>query len=254
MLQILKREKIKNKASRLMNKTGFVFIILFVFFQINKIENTNSFLSQQAISEGLFFSVDKNFHSDLIKPGDVVINEIMWMGSDVDEKDEWIELRNMIDGEIDISNWRVKGLTKGAGENAHLQIPNGYSIKANGYFLIIREKWNKTAINLKEDLDKSEGMTNKSSMDISDEGEKLELVDQNWQTIDIAWKDNEEWPAGEDGEEKRSMQRGTEPEDGQDSENWFTCFDENCNEEKFWKEAGGNNHGTPGEENLFNFE
>jgi hypothetical protein len=254
-----KNEKMRIKKSTFKSikwLSALVFFLLLVF-TLNQIKKTSSLFKDEAVVEGITFSTgywSEEEDEEEIEPGDVVINEIMWMGSDVDEKDEWIELRNMTDEEIDISNWRIEGLAKGAGEKAHLQIPNGYSIEANGYFLILSKKWNKTAINLDEDLDKSEGMTNKASMDISDEGEKLELVDQNWQIIDTAWKDNEEWPAGEDGEEKRSMQRNLDPKDGQNSDNWFSCLDENCNKEKFWKESEGNNYGTPGEENLFNFE
>jgi len=37
--------------------------------------------------------------------GDIVINEIMWMGTTFNSNDEWIELRNMTDLEIDLGKW-----------------------------------------------------------------------------------------------------------------------------------------------------
>ncbi|MCD6334669.1 MAG: lamin tail domain-containing protein, partial [Candidatus Latescibacteria bacterium] len=37
--------------------------------------------------------------------GDVVINELMWMGSTASSADEWIELRNTTDSEILLSGW-----------------------------------------------------------------------------------------------------------------------------------------------------
>jgi len=41
--------------------------------------------------------------------GDVVINEIMWMGSVGNSNDEWIELRNMTDADINLSGWKIDG-------------------------------------------------------------------------------------------------------------------------------------------------
>jgi len=70
-------------------------------------------------------------------PGDVVINELMWMGSDPNEggstADEWIELRNMTGSSIDLDGWVLE---KAATSGGNLTIPNGNSIPANGYFLI----------------------------------------------------------------------------------------------------------------------
>ena len=67
-----------------------------------------------------------------IENGDVVINEIMWSGSSGDDDDEWIELRNMTDHDIDLSNWNINNAGQGSGPGAHLDIPHGYSIKAKG--------------------------------------------------------------------------------------------------------------------------
>src|SRR3989344_8215813 len=74
--------------------------------------------------------------SPQVSAGDVVINEIMWMGTQGDAADEWIELRNMTGNTIDLSNWVVDNL--GPGSNA-VTIPSGKSIIANGFFLIAND-------------------------------------------------------------------------------------------------------------------
>ncbi len=64
---------------------------------------------------------------------DVVINEIMWMGSTTSASDEWIELRNTTNAPIDLSGWQ---LTHAATSSGTLTIPSGKTIAANGLFLI----------------------------------------------------------------------------------------------------------------------
>lgn len=181
--------------------------------------------------------------------GDVVINEIMWMGSDGESSDEWIELRNMTGDDIDLSNWNVHGLSSGSGTGAHLEIPAGYSVKANSYFLILRKKWDETAISLSKNLDNDEGITHKSSISLLNGGEELILKNKPGETIDTAWK-NSAWPAGENGTEKRSMERNNIPGDGTVAASWHSCVSGNCNDGIYWDTADGNNYGTPGAANL----
>lgn len=181
--------------------------------------------------------------------GDVVINELMWMGRFDDNDDEWIELRNMTDEEIDISGWRILGGGTGSGEKAHIQIPNGYAIEKNGYFLITKKKWDKTEINLSEDLDKNEGMTNVAGMDLKNSGEKLVLEDNNKKNIDTAWKDGLYWPDGWHGIFLHmSMARDEKPGDGDSDSDWHTCICHECNGKDYWRHEGLN-FGTPGKKN-----
>lgn len=44
-------------------------------------------------------------------PG-VVFSELMWMGSTGSNSDEWIELYNQSDAEMDLSDWSIVRLTK----------------------------------------------------------------------------------------------------------------------------------------------
>lgn len=180
---------------------------------------------------------------------DVVINEIMWMGSDGDTNDEWIELRNMTDKDIDLSNWQIENGGSGSG---HIEIPNGYKIKANGYFLILNNKWNETAIKLDTDLDKDKGETHVASMNLLNSGEQLILKDKDKNVIDTAWKDSA-WPEGHHGtgtdKTQGSMERKDPPDDGTQASSWKTCTDSVCNSGTYWDTANGNNYGTPGAEN-----
>jgi len=178
--------------------------------------------------------------------GDVVINELMWMGSFLDSKDEWIELRNMTGKEIDLSNWNIR--YGGSGKNGHIEIPHGYSIQPDGYFLIIKEKWNKTEINLSKDLDKDEGYANAASMSLKNDGEKLILENKKGDAIDTVWKD-EKWPDGWHGMFLHmSMERDDEPGDGTLASSWHTCLSSKCNDEEYWRDEGLN-FGTPGQKN-----
>ncbi|PIP88143.1 hypothetical protein COW80_01910, partial [Candidatus Beckwithbacteria bacterium CG22_combo_CG10-13_8_21_14_all_01_47_9] len=77
-----------------------------------------------------------------LNPGDVVINELMWMGTSGWAADEYLELRNMTDRSIDLSGWSVGGVT----------IPSGKSIPAHGYFLITNFDKDGSGINVDPDL------------------------------------------------------------------------------------------------------
>lgn len=65
----------------------------------------------------------------------VVINEVLWMGSAASSADEWIELRNLSDQPVDISNWQLTKKSSGT-ETPMLTIPAGTLISAQGYFLM----------------------------------------------------------------------------------------------------------------------
>lgn len=209
-------------------------------FQAQAYNNENHDWLSNIVSE------DFKIHSGAEK-GDVVINELMWMGSKENSNDEWIELRNMTGRDIDLSNWKILNGGSGSG---HIEIPHGYSIKPHGYFLITKKKWNETRIKLSEDLDSDEGRTNVSGMNLANGGEKLTLEDKDHNTINIAWKSGSAWPAGWHGVLLHmSMERNNSPGDGTQSGSWHTCLDEHCNDTDYWRHEGWN-FGTPGKVNL----
>lgn len=240
--QISEYEKILNPV----RKIGLILLLLFFISSIAKIKETNSSFSDTAKIEGISFSAG----SWPAGGADVVINEVMWMGSFEDENDEWIELRNMDDEEADISGWRILNGGAGSGPGSHLQIPDGYKIKANGYFLITRKKWDKTEINLAKDFEKDEGMANAAGMNLKSGGEKLTLEDKEGNAVDTAWKDKHYWPDGWHGIFLHmSMERDDNPGEGDSPSSWHTCLDGKCNSKEYWKHEGFN-FGTPGKNNL----
>ena len=68
------------------------------------------------------------------EPKQVVFSELMWMGSNASSADEWIELYNSSDAEIDLSGWTISRLTAD-GEKIMLQIEGG-RIAPHATFLI----------------------------------------------------------------------------------------------------------------------
>ena len=64
--------------------------------------------------------------------GDVVINEVAWMGTAASSSDEWIELKNNTAQDIDLSGWSLK-----AADGTPEIVLSG-SISANGFFLLER--------------------------------------------------------------------------------------------------------------------
>src|SRR3989344_432313 len=90
--------------------------------------------------------------STTVSSGNVVINEIMWMGMQGNASDEWIELRNMTSNPIDISNWVVEKLGTGAGPSGTIAIPSPNCIAAGGFFLISNDPKSTSIINIDPDV------------------------------------------------------------------------------------------------------
>ncbi len=173
--------------------------------------------------------------------GSVVINEVMWMGSDNSDDDEWIELRNMTNQPINIGKWEIENARR-AGQPA-LMIPANKVIPANGYFLISNYPETSSNSALKAMVDEVN-----PSISLANSGNgHLILTDSDGNIIDQAKGDV--WPEGENGSIKRSMERNSIPGDGLLAENWHSCISDGCNDVGFWN-IEGNNYGTPKGENL----
>ena len=72
---------------------------------------------------------------DTANLGDVIINEIAWMGTVSSENDEWIELYNTTNQSINLTGWTLKSL---ASPSFDPDIILSGTISANGYFLLER--------------------------------------------------------------------------------------------------------------------
>lgn len=141
----------------------------------------------------------------------------MWAGSN-----EWIELKNMTDEKIDVSNWIIENGKSGSGEKSNLIIPEDTFIKARGIILLAEKE-------VEEDVE----YIKVSGISLKDSGERLTLKDDEGKTVDEAGGDSG-WPAGEKSSELLSMERSD------DLLKWHNYFKKSDEDE---------NSGTPGKEN-----
>ncbi len=140
-------------------------------------------------------------------PGDVVINEVMWMGSMDDSSDEWIELRNTTNEEISINGWVIENA---AGSHASLEIPAGTVIPANGFFLLANYSEDNSSLALSVSVDWAVTGLSLSN----DDNDNLVLrIGVGGTVIDQAQGESG-WPVGENSPLKKSMERNDDPGDG----------------------------------------
>lgn len=179
---------------------------------------------------------------------DVVINEVMWMGSTVGSGDEWIELKNTTDHEIDVGQWTIENAKE---SNGTYMVPSASDniIPAYGFFLIANWPENnaaKSALNVAPDV-------HGASLSFKNSGNgNLVLKDAEGNVVDEAKGDA--WPAGNNkddpADQYNSMERNSDPGDGTLAGSWHTCLNTGCNDGTFWDTADGDNYGTPGAANL----
>ena len=180
-----------------------------------------------------------------VGPGDVVVNEVMWMGSVNSTADEWIELRNTTSSPIDVGQWTLDNVEDTATRVVH--IPGSQNIPANGFLVISNYNKNNANSDLSVDVDV---VANLSLLN-SGNGHLI-LKDSDGNIIDQAKGDV--WPTGVNSTQKKSMERNDVPGDGLLAASWHTCIDSGCNDGIYWDTSDGNNYGTPGSANLSSLE
>ena len=129
------------------------------------------------------------------KPGQngVIFNEIAWMGSNFSSSDEWVELKNISNGEINLAGWQI--LDKD-GQIVILFSRND-TISDKGFYLLERTN-DESILYIFADFIYTGSL--------SDNNEALYLFDENCQLQD-KMEAFSGWPAGSKTE-KRSMERG----------------------------------------------
>lgn len=188
-----------------------------------------SFTSGQAAITGVTLSTAASF------PGDVVVNEVMWMGSSGNEYDEWLELRNTTGSPADLTGWKIDG----AGSDFDSITLSG-TIGANGYFLISNYDSSNSAIDNTISVDLVV-----PGISLNNDGEQLTLKSASGVTIDQT--PSGAWAAGthtSPATVEQSMERNDNPTTG-----WHTCINGACNDTTYW-DTEGNNYGTPKAANL----
>lgn len=118
----------------------------------------------------------------------VVINEIAWMGTQASHNDEWIELANKTDQEINLADWVLK-ISNG---NSVSDVNLTGKIAPNGFYLLERTN-DSTIPNISADQIFTGAISN-------NEGAWIELDDANNVLIDNAYIVS----AGENGSKKTS--------------------------------------------------
>ena len=159
--------------------------------------------------------------------GDIVINEIAWAGSNDNSSDEWIELYNTSNSEIDLSGWMIEDDVVGS-----YSIEEGV-ISAHGYFLI-------------EDIQDATSAVSDAviGLSLANAGDSLVLKDGDGEVIDSVNSAGGAWYAG-DGDSKASMER-IDPQVSLDSaENWASATSSNGSVGR----SGSEILGTPGSVN-----
>lgn len=177
--------------------------------------------------------------------GDVVINEVAWMGTVDNTSDEWIELYNTTDAPIDIANWSISGANTGVClDFSAADAAPTTTIPAHGFLIYANH----------EDDVRSDGGTNivdirdaTIGMNDSSPGQLVLYGDSACagNAIDTANQLSGDWFAGDSGD-KRTMERKDPTASGTDSSNWCT----NDGITRNGLDAGGNViSGTPKAQN-----
>ena len=186
-------------------------------------------------SEMWVLTVDRTVQE--ANPGDIAINEIMWMGSFGDDDDEWIELRNTTTSPIVLKNWIIEN----GGSGSNLITLSG-TIPASGFFLISHYASISSAITNSIVIDNVI-----AGISLLNGGEQLTLKDATGKAIDQT--PTGPWSEGTNATLKQSMERNLVPGDGMQGINWHTCIAIGCNDITYW-DIEGNNYGTPRAANL----
>jgi len=134
----------------------------------------------------------------------LVINEIAWMGTAASSSDEWIELYNTTDQDIDLASWSL-----GASDGTPTVTLSG-TIPAHGYFLLERTDDN-TVKDIAADHIYTGGLDNG--------GEHLILKDTGGNTVDEI-NASSKWFAGQATPYYLTMERINPTISGNESGNW----------------------------------
>jgi len=184
--------------------------------------------------------------------GDVVINELMWMGMNGVAGDEWLELRNMTDQEVDLSDWQLTKKRTGDGvEVAMFTFPSGTTIVGGGYLLVAEYDKDNSGLNVEPNLAAGTGSDNNSDFALANSDLQIRLYDGDFSAggllIDTA-DDGTGTPAAglaelEGGAVYYSMERNATPGDGSQAASWHTTF---ADTESFFDTGLTAVKGTPG--------
>jgi hypothetical protein len=141
---------------------------------------------------------------------DIVINELMWDGTDASAEDEYVELRNLTDAVVDIGDWRIEknGITM-------VTIPAGKTIAAFGLFLIANFDENSASSRLDVPPD-----VVTTDVDLDNANVQYKLIDAGGAIRDLADDGKGRPLRGKGAKEFVAMERNDPPGDGTKAASW----------------------------------
>ncbi|MDE2813535.1 MAG: lamin tail domain-containing protein [Gemmatimonadota bacterium] len=170
------------------------------------------------------------------QPGPVVISELMWSGSTASSADEWIELYNPSDSEVDLAGWTLT-YRSGTEDKVMLVLDAG-AIPAGQTFLIANY-----AADHKNSLLAIQPQRVDAAVSLPNTKLLLHLYDGDpqagGQLIDVA-DDGRGAPFAGDSASKSAMVRIAFDQPGDQAESWATAT-----EQSGW-DSGASELGTPG--------
>lgn len=183
--------------------------------------------------------------------GDVVINEVMWMGSkdlglpaNDGPNDQWIELKNVSSHTINLKNLYITYKSDAGNENKLAEITGDYNISTGGLYLISHYTLLNSAIKNSPQLS---GTTSVNNFGINKFQIKVYSSSAKTLLIDTAGNGSGQ-PAQGDAVNFYAMERNSSPGVGSDYTNWYTCTDSSTTA-TYWK-ASRVERGTPGGPNV----
>ncbi len=153
--------------------------------------------------------------------GDVVINEVAWMGTTANSADEWIEFYNSTDSPIDIMNWSIYGADTGMCLN--FSDADGSpitTIAAHGYLIYANhadDVRDSGGANIVDIWDATIAMNDDSPGQVI----LYDAPDCGGNVIDTANQSVGDWFEG-DAEDDMTMERRSPVASGTDGSNWCT--------------------------------
>ena len=117
----------------------------------------------------------------------VVFSELMYHPVAEDPRGEWIELRNLLAVDMDLSGWSLR-------DGVSFDFPNGTIIPADGYLIVaaVPQAW--------EDLASQIQLLGPWDGALNNGGETVELYNNSQRLMDIVeYDDQSPWPVAADG-------------------------------------------------------
>lgn len=182
--------------------------------------------------------------------GEIVVNELLWMGSNDSTYDEWFELRNMTRAPYDLAGFSISkagpvGTTLVFGEQAHTV--NNLVLEPWGYFLVAEFDPQGSALNVQADI-----VTNNTMVLPNGAPVTYQLMNSGGGVVDEALFTGTAGFNGDAllGEPDKSMERNLDPGTGTLESDWHTAFghegwDGDPFQAKNWGTPGGPNSDIP---------